>query len=140
MRVLLDANIFISHIINPQRSGTIQSIIKAFKQGKFALVMPDNLFKEIATVVTQRPHLAKIIDKAQATEMQEVITSMAEMLPPIREPFPAVVRDRKDDYLIAYAVVGEVDYLVTGDDDLLVLKKVDTVRIVSPAEFARLLQ
>ena len=48
---------------------------------------------------------------------------------------PSVTRDRKDDYLLAYAVVGRADYLVTGDRDLLVLGEVEGVRIVSPAGF-----
>lgn len=52
---------------------------------------------------------------------------------------PRITRDLKDDYLLAYAVVGEADYLVTGDKDLLVLEKIGEVAIVSPADFAKLL-
>ena len=55
-------------------------------------------------------------------------------------PFPAVVRDPKDDYLIAHAVMGQADYLVTGDDDLLSLGRIDTIRILSPRQFWDLLK
>lgn len=50
-----------------------------------------------------------------------------------------MTRDPKDDYLIAYAVIGEADYLVTGDKDLLVLEQIAGVTIVTPARFADLL-
>jgi hypothetical protein len=51
-----------------------------------------------------------------------------------------VTRDPKDDYLIAYALVGAADYRVTGDRDLLVLGQVDDVKIVTPRAFATLLE
>jgi len=38
----------------------------------------------------------------------------------------------RDDYLVAYALVGGADYLVTGDADLLVLARVGEVKIVTP--------
>jgi predicted nucleic acid-binding protein len=41
--------------------------------------------------------------------------------------------------LLAYAVVGEADYLVTGDDDLLVLGEVAGVKIVTPRQFLTVL-
>jgi len=37
--------------------------------------------------------------------------------------YPAITRDRSDDYLLAYALVGQADYLVTGDRGLLVRGK-----------------
>jgi predicted nucleic acid-binding protein len=51
-----------------------------------------------------------------------------------------VTRDIKDDYLLAYALVGRADYLVTGGEDLLVLGDVEGVKIVRPAEFWRVIQ
>jgi predicted nucleic acid-binding protein len=49
-------------------------------------------------------------------------------------------RDPKDDYLIAYALIYQADYLVTGDKDLLVLGKVEELEIVRPAEMRKLLE
>jgi predicted nucleic acid-binding protein len=57
----------------------------------------------------------------------------------IEQTFPAVASDIKDDYLVAYAVVGEDDYLVTGDSDLLVLGEITGFKIVSTGAFAALL-
>jgi uncharacterized protein len=43
-------------------------------------------------------------------------------------------RDPKDNKFLALAVSGQADYL-TGDKDLLVLKSIGAIPIVSPAEF-----
>ena len=53
--------------------------------------------------------------------------------------FPQRCRYPKDDYLLACAVVGLADYIVTGDDDLLVLKEVEGVKMVSAREFWEIL-
>lgn len=61
-----------------------------------------------------------------------------EVIPKISGTIPAVTRDPKDDYLLAYAVVGAADYLVTGDEDLLILKQVQTVTLCRPRDFVEL--
>jgi uncharacterized protein len=50
---------------------------------------------------------------------------------------PRVCRDADDDLILAAAIAGRCEYLVTGDNDLLVLKQFNDVAIVTPAEFAR---
>jgi len=45
------------------------------------------------------------------------------------------VRDPKDRYLLTYAVNYAIDFLITGDKDLLVLGQVENVRILTPAQF-----
>ncbi|MYC31643.1 MAG: putative toxin-antitoxin system toxin component, PIN family [Chloroflexi bacterium] len=44
-------------------------------------------------------------------------------------------RDPDDDKILELAVNGEADYIVTGDDDLLVMKPFRRIDIVTPAEF-----
>jgi hypothetical protein len=48
-----------------------------------------------------------------------------------------ITRDEKDDYLLALAKKGKADILITGDDDLLVLKKHGKTRILKPAAFRK---
>ncbi len=55
------------------------------------------------------------------------------------EPIPALTRDPEDDYLIVYALIGRAEYLVTGDRDLLVLERVESVDILTPNAFGQLL-
>lgn len=139
MRVLLDTNIFISYLLTPHHGGSVQSIINAFKEGRFTLLLPVAVLEEIDNVVSHRPHLIKKISAEALTSFLEILESTAEIVPAIGETIPAIGRDVKDDYLLAYAVVGQADYLVTGDKDLLVLEEIAGVKIISTVVFAELL-
>ena len=44
-------------------------------------------------------------------------------------------RDPDDDKLLELAVNGAADFIVTGDDDLLVMNPFRGIAIVTPAEF-----
>lgn len=44
-------------------------------------------------------------------------------------------RDPKDDKILELAVNGRADYIVTGDDDLLVMDPFRGITIIRPAEF-----
>lgn len=70
----------------------------------------------------------------------EIMRQVGEVVAEIEDEIPAVTRDPKDDYLLAYAVVGETDYLVTGDKDLLVLDSLGSLRINNPTDFAALME
>lgn len=63
-----------------------------------------------------------------------------ERIDPIKGPVPAVTHDPDDDYVLAYALIGAADYLVTGDKGLLALQGlIDGLEIVTPAQFVELL-
>ena len=55
----------------------------------------------------------------------------------ITGPVPQVCRDADDDLILAAAIASRCEYLVTGDNDLLVLKQFNDVAIVTPAEFGK---
>ena len=58
------------------------------------------------------------------------------------EPQPLssrVCRDKDDDIVLATALAGKADIIVTGDEDLLVLKKFRSIRILSPRQFLEIL-
>jgi len=50
----------------------------------------------------------------------------------------AICRDRDDDHVLAAAFNARVACIVTGDKDLLVLKKVNGIVIIKPADFWKL--
>lgn len=53
---------------------------------------------------------------------------------------PGISRDPKDDKFLACAVEGEADYLVTGDEDLLILEQIGEIPIVRPFHFVQILE
>ena len=48
---------------------------------------------------------------------------------------PPICRDPDDDKFIACAVSGKVELIITGDQDLLVLKKYKKTRFMTPSQF-----
>lgn len=138
-RVLIDANIFISYLLPTRKPGIIQTVTEAALGGAFTLLFPLGLARELAEKVATKRYLASRISADTFATFLHLLTSVAETLPPIPDPIPVVTRDRDDDYLLAHALVGEADYLVTGDDDLTPLGRVGKLKIVSPSDFARAL-
>ena len=53
---------------------------------------------------------------------------------------PPVVRDPKDDIIVATAVAGQADFIVSEDNDLLDLKKVSDTPIINTQTFLRRLE
>lgn len=140
MRVLFDTNIFISYLLKSDKDKTITTIIEAGFENKYKLLLPHDVINELNKKLTKKKYLARHILKTDAQEFIEALTTIIEEIPVITEPIPQVGRDKKDDYLLAYAVIGEADYLVSGDEDLQILKEIHGVKIVSPIEFLEILK
>jgi putative PIN family toxin of toxin-antitoxin system len=140
MRVLLDANIFISYLLNLNRPGALRNIVHAVVRGDYTLLLPEALLDEFVSKIPEKPFLNRRITPEELSAFVTALSQVGEVIEEIREEIPAVTRDPKDDYLLAYAVVGEADYLVTGDQDLLVIQRVGDVKIITPVHFASLIE
>jgi putative PIN family toxin of toxin-antitoxin system len=139
MRALLDTNIFISHLLDPERESRANRVLEVAVRGKFVLLLPAELISEMRSKIPRTRYLADRISPTQVEELADILTEIAEGIPPITAEIPEVTRDPKDDYLIAYAVIGQADYLVSGDRDLQVLKQVEGVQIVDLGRFEEIL-
>ena len=69
----------------------------------------------------------------QAVALVELYSSLVTIVNP-GLPLP-LCRDSDDDKFIECAVAAGVDFLISRDQDLLAVRVVGAVRIVSPAEF-----
>ena len=139
MRAFPDANILISYLLNPLAESPINTFVEAAITGRFTLLLTADLLQEFTQRIATKPYLAQRITTREVEQLVAILLTVAETVSPITEAIPEVIRDRKDDYLLAYALVGQADYLVTGDEDLLVLKQVGELKIVTPRQFADLL-
>lgn len=137
MRVLLDTNVLISYLIHPDDDSAISSILHAVFQERIRLLVPERLLVEFTETVQEKPRLARRIALDDLWALVKTLRALGEHIPEIEGQIPPISRDLKDDYLIAYALVGTADYLVTGDKDLLALQgRIARLDIVAPAEFA----
>lgn len=138
MRACVDTNVLISYLLVPGSIQPPSSIVRYAFERHYVLVLVETTLVELQAKVQSKPYL---VDRIPVDELQSFVRSLrvvAEILPrPHR--LPRVTRDPRDDYLVSPAVLGQVDYVVSGDKDLLVLGEVGGVRIVSPAAFVSLL-
>ncbi len=140
MRVLVDTNVLISFLLNPGEGGAIRSIFYALVEGKFTLLLPERFLDEMANTAQTKPRLAARISAERLNHFTALLRETGESVVEIKSLIPAVVRDPDDDYILAYALVGRADYLVTGDKDLLALsRQVPGLQILTPAQFVYVL-
>jgi putative PIN family toxin of toxin-antitoxin system len=59
-----------------------------------------------------------------------LIAALGELVD-VPDEAPRILRDPKDDYLIACALAGNADFLVSGDKDVLELKAAGKIQVVS---------
>lgn len=69
-------------------------------------------------------------------EVLSFLRENTEVLPSGTLPAP-VIRDPVDDLILASALGGKADCLISGDKDLLVLEKLPGLPIISPGDFWR---
>jgi putative PIN family toxin of toxin-antitoxin system len=139
MRILLDANLFISFLLRPRADSASSRVVRAGLKGEYRLLLPQQLLDEFVTRAGHKPYLAARIQPEHILSLVETLKTVSHSIPQITQPIPALTRDPKDDYLIAYALVGGAEYLVTGDADLLSLGQVDRVKILTARDFLTLL-
>src|SRR5690242_14772773 len=117
-RVVVDTNLFVSGTI--RKTGRPRELIRAWTHQRFILLLSDAQYAEL-TDVFARPHLVQAYGLTQA-ELSELFTDLhAAIQVTPAATLPVSVRDPKDEPILAAALGGRADYLVTGDADLLVL-------------------
>lgn len=135
---MLDANVFLSYLIAVDADKTVVRVVRACFGPTIRLIVPHELLDEIETTAVDKAYFRERIPAKLLQAFRQELTLLAEFPPPVEHP-SRFGRDADDDYLMAYALVNDVIYLVTGDQDLLVLGQIGNVRIVTPATFLQLL-
>lgn len=135
MKVILDTNVFLSYLAAPDRERTITWVVRTcLSHEDIDIVLPPELIDELAEKIIEKKYFRERVPYRKAAQFIEQLRDLAELPPPLEE-IPTFSHDPEDDYLIAYAIVNAVDYVVTGDPDLVVLKQVEGVQMVTPAAF-----
>lgn len=140
LRIVVDSNLFVSSAISP--SGPSRRLLQAWYDQRFFVLFSNQQYDEL-TDVFRRPKL-RLLFRFSPSEFAEFYTAL-EAAPRIDPSLavPVPVRDPKDIPILAAALGGDADYLVTGDADLLVLRDdplLEKLRIVTVVEFLAILE
>ena len=131
--IVIDTNVWISGLVF---GGKPKQVIELFIDGQVMLVISEELLTELRRKIHQRfPAFA-----AQLPMLEALIRERAQIVQ-LGSFFTSISRDRDDDKFIETAIIGQADFIVSGDKDLLDLKRYGTIVILRPAELLdRLLQ
>jgi len=135
MRVVIDANIFVSFLLT--KGATISAIINFWETGRFTLLISEEILEEIDETVKRFVN-KDIIDENEAKELSWRLRVDTEIIN--IHSIVLASKDKKDNRYLACCDDGQADYLVSGDKKhLLPLKKFGLTKIISPREFVEIL-
>lgn len=103
-------------------------------EGKFKTSISDEILNEITAVLNREKFK---LNKAHIDGIISEIETITYKIYP-DENINNVCRDYKDHIILECAVKANADYIITGDQDLLVLDPFQQIRIISPADFLKL--
>ncbi len=137
---VVDTNLFVSGII--LETGLPRRLLRAWHERRFVLLLSDAQHGELVDVLA-RP---KIVQRYRVPpeDLTALFAALARITRvQLARSLPVPVRDAKDEMILAAAFGGDADFLVTGDDDLLVLRddpRLGKLRILTVGEFLAILE
>ena len=135
MRVVLNTGVLLAALIT---SGTPPDLIyRAWRKKTFELITSEWQLDEVRRA-SRYPKLRKYLKPAEAGTLMNGLRRQATVLQEL--PTVELSPDPDDNPILATAIAGQADYLVTGDKrDLLSLGKVEMVQIIAARGFAYIL-
>lgn len=133
MKVVLDANIFVSSLVNIQ--GNPKRIMSAWEEGAFDLLVSEPIVEEVGRVL-RYPRIAKRHkqDEQAIQRFLELLKNEAILIEP-NERLSIVLEDESDNRYLECAREGKAQYLVSGDNHLLDIGEYKGIMILPPAAF-----
>ncbi|BAU23546.1 hypothetical protein THC_1175 [Caldimicrobium thiodismutans] len=127
MRVVFDTNVFVSAFLT---EGLCAGLLIRARKGDFQLYVCPEILDEFERVLKQKV-------KAPLELIREAVDLILEVSKIINsvEVVRGICVDGDDDRILSCALSAKADYLVSGDRELLKMKRYKDIKIVSPREF-----
>lgn len=134
MRVVLDTNVIVSALLSP--AGTPGKILARIRErDDVIIVAADPLLQEYERVLSyphvQRLHRLTLPQIKTTIEALRIQAGLVEHLPKV----DVIEQDPDDNLIVACAIGGNADFIVSGDRHLLRLRVFRDIPILSPAAF-----
>jgi len=127
-RIIIDTNLLISFLLTKNLSGMDQ----LFSSNTVTLVFSQQLLDEFIEVST-RPKFKKYFSFTDLQNLLLKIRRHAEFIEVTSQLH--ICRDGKDDFLLSLAKDGRATHLLTGDKDLLDIKKFGKTTILTVTKY-----
>jgi putative PIN family toxin of toxin-antitoxin system len=128
VKVVLDTNVLISAIMF---GGKSRDILEMGISGKIKIALSQDIIKELAEVLIGKKFQAPV------SFVQQTIRELSEIaeLVIVTHKVTVIKNDLDDNRILECALSGKADYIVSGDSDLLSLKRFKKIQIFSPGDF-----
>lgn len=133
-KVVLDANWYVSACISRKSRRTLY--YEVLKNAQVQVFYAPELMTEFNDVI-YRPKFAKIVSHRQVHRFKTIALKFLKQTK--TGVVPSVVRDADDNYLLGICESCQANFLVTGDQDLLVLGTYQKTRILNMNQFLQML-
>lgn len=125
MRLVLDTNVLIAAVV---ADGLCRDLVRR-RLENHSLITSLTLLNELREKLEE-----KFVVKAKDIPFLSVYEARAELVEPA--PLDAnLCRDPDDVAVLATAIAGKADFIITGDQDLLVLSQHEGIPIVTPRQW-----
>jgi putative PIN family toxin of toxin-antitoxin system len=135
-RVVFDTVVFVRGLINPH---SICGRLVFAQADRYELVLSRPVVEEIVEVL-HRPELTTRFRALAGIDLRALLELLSQAELVELETIAHVSRDRKDDKFLATAQAAAADYLVSEDQDLLVLVQHGLTKILSASAFLAFLE
>jgi len=127
-KIIVDTNIWISFLI-----GKSLSRLQYYIDSRSILIVTcDEQIQELITVF-KKPKIQKYFTDDQVMDFLELLYESSEKV--VLKTKVDLCRDLKDNYLLSLALDSKADFLITGDNDLLVLGNIENTDIMKFNDF-----
>ena len=132
IKIVADTNILVSALIGKH----LQKFLDYWERDYFRIIYSRETFRELAEVLNRKKFKKYIASETRQIFLKSLQKISIEVLP--NESIKAS-RDIKDNMFLECAVSGHADYIVSGDIHLLELKQFQGIKILSFAEFLKVI-
>ena len=128
--IVIDSNVWISALIF---GGNPEKILKLFIDNKVEVVMSEEIITELRRIIINKfPLFVNSLNLLEASLRKDtVFVQLGSMT-------IDASRDVDDNRIIETAYIGKAKYIISGDKDLLVLKKYEDIKILNPGDFLKI--
>lgn len=132
-KVIVDTNIWISFLIGKNLKGLHEYI----DSQSIIIVTCDEQIQELAEVF-KKPKFRKYFTDEQIENFFELLEESSVKVD--LKTKTVLCRVLKDNYLISLAIDSNADFLITGDNDLIALNKVENTRMIKFNDFETIMR
>jgi len=149
VKAVFDTNVLIVAFLT---EGICAKCLMRGRKRYFYLILSSDIIKETERILRRKFKLSSSEISAVITLLKETASAILQNVDPIKpecrdaddaaseilqnvDPIKPICRDADDDKILACAGQSDTDYIVTGDEDLLVIKRYGRTKVITPRDF-----